>query len=101
MYGLSGFASTFTTDFEAFLAAVDIDDDDSNGLQPYTTPDGDPILTLDDALLYGPEETWPSLLENYPYIEFWHQLDAALRAENIPGMGPALLDDEAWVALIR
>ena len=62
-------------------------------------PDGDPILTLAGARWYGPKTTWPSLLENYPYIEFWHQLDTALEAENIPGMGPELLGDDAWGAL--
>ncbi|MGD7654256.1 MAG: hypothetical protein ACQCXQ_13640 [Verrucomicrobiales bacterium] len=97
-YGLTGFASTFTAAFESFLAAVDTDDE-TPGNQPYTDPDDNPILTLDDALWYGPLTTWPSQLENYPYIEFWHQLDTALKAENIPGMGPELLGDTAWQAL--
>jgi hypothetical protein len=77
---------------------VDIDDETPSN-QPYADPDGNPILTLADALWYGPKTTWPSLLENYPYIEFWHQLDTALKAENIPGMGPELLGDDAWMAL--
>ena len=99
-YGLTGFASTFTTNFETFLNAVDIDDETA-GNQPYPDPDGNSILTLADALWYGPNTTWPSLLENYPYIEFWHQLDTALEAENIPGMGPELLGDDAWGALFN
>jgi len=97
-YGLTNFASTFTASFEAFLASVDIDDETA-GNQPYTDPDGNPILTLADALWYGPTATWPSQLQNYPYIEFWHQLDAALKTEAISGMGPELLGDDAWMAL--
>jgi hypothetical protein len=97
-YGLTDFAGRFTDEFEAFLAAVDLDEE-LPGNQPYTTPDGSPILTLADARWFGPENTWPSLLENYPYIEFWHRLDAALKAEHIPGMGPELLGDDAWDAM--
>jgi hypothetical protein len=97
-YGLTGFASAFTSGFEAFLAAVDLDDETA-GNQPYTDPSGSPILTLAAARWYGPKTTWPSLLENYPYIEFWHRLDDALAAEDIPGMGPELLGDDAWSAL--
>lgn len=99
-YNLTNFAGTFQTDFEAFLAAVDIDED-TPGNQPYTNPDGAPILTLADTLWFGPAATWPSQLSNYPYIEFWHRLDTALEAENITGMGPELLDDAAWQALFQ
>ena len=99
-YGLANFANTFTANFEAFLGSVDIDDETA-GNQPYTDPDGNPILTLADALWYGPKTTWPSLLENYPYIEFWHRLDSALKAENISGMGQELLGDDAWMALFE
>lgn len=97
-YSITNFASTFTADFETFLALVDTDPD-TPGNQPYTDPDGTPILTLDDTLWFGPKAAWPSKLYNYPYIEFWHRLDAALAAENLPGMGPAGLDDAAWQAL--
>jgi hypothetical protein len=97
-YGLTNFAATFTVEFETFLANVDIDPDTA-GNQPYTDPDGTPILTLTNTLWYGPVAIWPSQLENYPYIEFWHRLDTALEAENIPGMGQELLGDTEWQAL--
>jgi hypothetical protein len=60
---------------------------------------GNPILTLADTQWFGPADTWPKELPNYPYIEFWHQLDSALRAEDIPGMGPELIGDDAWTSL--
>lgn len=97
-YGLGSFASDFTTDFAQFLASVDIDSV-TPGLQPYTSPTGTPILTLAATQWFGPAATWPQELPNHPYIEFWHRLDSALRARNIPGMGQELLDDDAWTAL--
>jgi hypothetical protein len=97
-YGLSDFAFEFTTDFETFLASVDLDPD-TGGDQPYTDPDGAPILELPDTQWFGPATTWPKELPNYPYIEFWHHLDAALEAESIPGMGPELLGEDAWTTL--
>lgn len=100
-YSLTNFASNFTTSFESFLSSVDSDGVETNGVQPYTDPNGDPILTLEPTLWYGPVATWPSFLYNYPYMEFWHQLDDALRMENIPGMGQELLGDDAWLALFE
>jgi len=97
-YGLTGFADACRTDFEAFLQSVDADED-TDGVQPYVDPSDDPILTLADTQWFGPPLTWPKELPNYPYIEFWHHLDDALRAENIPGMGPELLGDEEWLAM--
>jgi hypothetical protein len=97
-YSLSGFADSFITDFETFLQGVDLDDE-TPGLQPYTDSSEDPILTLADTLWYGPAETWPKELPNYPYIHFWHRLDTALAAENIPGMGDEILGDDAWTGL--
>jgi hypothetical protein len=97
-YGLSGFAAGFTTDFETFLANVDLDGE-TLGNQPYTDPEGVPILTLADTQWFGPAVTWPKKLPNYPYIEFWHRLDTELRDRNIPGMGPELLGDAEWIAL--
>jgi hypothetical protein len=97
-YDLTGFASDFTADFEDFLQSVDLDDE-TPGLQPYLNPAGDPILTLADTLWFGPAVTWPRELANHPYIHFWHHLDAALLAEEIPGMGPEVLGDEEWSAL--
>ena len=80
-YGIAGFAATCKADFEAFLQSVDVDEDTA-GVQPYTDPSGNPILTLADTQWFGPPVTWPKELPNYPYIEFWHHLDAWLRAEN-------------------
>lgn len=97
-YGPTNFAASFTTDFEAFLAAVDIDAT-TPGNQPYTDTNGVPILTLADTRWLGPSATWPSQLWNYPYIQFWHRLDMTLEAEGIAGMGPELLGDDAWQAL--
>ena len=97
-HGLQGFASDFTVDFESFLQSVDLDPE-TPGAQPYLDPSGDPILTLADTLWFGPSQTWPSELSNYPYMHFWHRLDVALLTENIPGMGPEVLGDDEWTAL--
>lgn len=99
-YGLTNFANSFTTDFENFLATVDADEDTA-GNQPYEDPYKTPILTLAATQWFGPSQTWPSKLYNYPYIEFWHRLDAALQNEALPGMGPELLGDDAWLALFE
>jgi hypothetical protein len=97
-YGLTNFSATFTADFETFLANVDIDPETA-GNQPYIDPYGTPILSLANSLWYGPSQTWPSNIENYPYIEFWHRLDVALEAENVPELGFELLGDAQWQAL--
>ncbi len=95
---LTNFADNFTTDFETFLQAVDLDDSNVE-LNPYRDPDGNPILKLADTLWFGPAVTWPKELSNHPYIHFWHRLDVALLAEGIPGMGPEVLGDVEWTAL--
>lgn len=98
-YGLTDFAANFTADFELFLQNVDTDDE-QDGLQPYTTPEGEPIVALEDTLWFGPSETWPKEVSNYPYIEFWHRLDSALsgdRAET--GMGVELMGENVWMLL--
>ena len=97
-YALPGFAAEFTTDFEAFLQGAD-SDPAADGVQPYRTPSGAPILTLAATQFFGPGETWPKELENHPYIEFWHRLDTALSAAAIPDLGQELLGDEAWQTL--
>lgn len=97
-YGLAGFAAGFKGEFEAFLQSVD-SDTATAGVQPYRTPQGAAILTLADTQWFGPAQTWPRELYNYPYIEFWHRLDTALGAAGIAGMGPELLGDSAWQAL--
>ena len=97
-YGLTNFASNFTADFETFLQTAD-SDAATPGIQPYTTPSGTPILTLAATQWFGPAQTWPKELPNYPYIQFWHRLDAALQLQAIPGMGAELLGDSAWQSL--
>jgi hypothetical protein len=97
-YVLPGFASDFTADFEAFLLTLD-SDAVTLGIQPYQDPSGLDILTLADTLWFGPAETWPKELYNYPYIHFWRRFDQALEAEGIAGMGPELLGDDEWADL--
>ena len=97
-YGLTDFASDRQVAFEAFLQSVDLDDE-APGLQPYLDPGGTPILTLADTLFFGPSESWPKELANHPYIHFWHQLDEALAAHGLPGMGSELMGDDVWSAL--
>ncbi len=94
-YALPGFAASFRTDFEAFLQSVDTDTA-TPGVQPYRDPAGNPILTLAATRWFGPAQTWPTELENHPYIHFWHRLDAAVAVAQIPGMGPELLGDRSW-----
>jgi hypothetical protein len=97
-YSLTGFAAAFTVNFNTFLNTVD-SDSKTAGIQPYEDPDGNPILTLTDTHWYGPGQTWPREPYNYPYIEFWHRLDNALIAEDIPGMGQELISDSVWDTL--
>lgn len=97
-YGLTDFAENYKDEFENFLQTVDADED-TDGVQPYEDPQGNPILTLADTQFFGPAETWVKELPNYPYIHFWHRLDSSLLAEGIPGMGVELLGDDAWFAL--
>jgi hypothetical protein len=94
-HGLVGFASEFTQAFETFLRGVDVDAA-TPGLQPYTSPAGNPILTLVDTQFFGPARTWPREQSNQPHVEFWHRLDADLAARTLPGMGPEGLGDQAW-----
>jgi hypothetical protein len=95
LYGLGNFASSFTADFENFLRTVD-SDAATAGVQPYEDPNGTPILTLAATRFFGPAQTWPRELENYPYIEFWHRLDTYLATQAIPGLGPELLGSAQW-----
>ncbi len=92
-FSLPGFAEAFQQDFEAEL--------NSFGDQPYTDPKGNPILTLADTQMFGPAETWPKRLANYPYILFWHRLDQALQAEELPEVGSELLGDKSWQAIFE
>jgi hypothetical protein len=94
-YSLAGFAASFQADFESFLQTVD-SDTTTEGLQPYRSPSGQPILTLADTHWFGPNRTWPRELANYPYIEFWHRLDDAIEQRSVPGIGVEVLGDDAW-----
>ena len=95
LYALDNFAALFTADFESFLQTVD-SDTATDGVQPYRDPNGTPILTLAATRFFGPAQTWPRELENYPYIEFWHRLDTYLSTHAIPGLGPELLGSAQW-----
>lgn len=97
-FALLGFAADFTDDFETFLESVDTDES-TPGNQPYLSPMDSPILTLADTDWFGPAQTWPKEVSNWPYIEFWHRLDVWLLAEGIIGMGPETIADESWQAL--
>ena len=78
LYALEEFRRRFSpADFENFLQTVDADAA-TEGVQPYRDPNGTPILTLAATRFFGPAQTWPRELENYPYIEFWHRLDTYL-----------------------
>jgi hypothetical protein len=95
------FDTTFIANFEAFLNTVD-SDTTTSGTQPYPNPlDTDnPINTLTETLWFGPDDasgTWPRELYNYPYIHFWHRLDAALLEAAIPWS--EVLGDNAWDAM--
>jgi len=90
-YGLDGFAEDFQTDFETYLTTVDTNDQMA-GLQPYQDNKGNPILTLDETLWFGPIETWPSTEENQAWIAFWQRLDTALK--NV--LGTETLADDFW-----
>ena len=94
-YDITGFAAAYAAGFELFLSTAD-SDTKTDGIQPYTDPDGNPILTLADTLFFGPAETWPRESYNYPYIKFWHRFDEALAAEAGTGLGTALINDLEW-----
>lgn len=90
-YGLTNLATDFTTDFEAYLAAVDTDEE-TLSLQPYTDLDGEAILTLAETLWFGPAETWPSEDANQAWIDFWQLLDVEIGDE----LGMEKIGDEFW-----
>ena len=97
-HALTGFAASFSADFEAWLQSVDTDAATA-GVQPYTTPQGTPILTLANTHFFGPAATWPREASNQPYVEFWHRLDDALAAQPAAALGQPGLNDAAWRAL--
>ncbi len=97
-FSLKDFAVSFQTDFELYLASVDTDSS-TPGKQPYTDPDGSAILKLKNTHWFGPAVTWPSMSENFAYIDFFHKLDNWLENTSIVGMGPELLGQNEWLEL--
>lgn len=97
-HALTGFASSFTSGFESWLQTVDADSATA-GVQPYTTPQGVPIVSLANTHFFGPAATWPRNGSNQPLIEFWHRLDDALAAQPSAALGQPGLNDAAWRAL--
>ena len=103
VYGQPDFAGEFRSHFEAWLLDTD---PDTPGAQQYFNCNEDLVDTVERAFWCGPAQTWPQMEYNHAYIEFWHHLDLALAGEipgvnvdQISGMGPALLNDDAWIAL--
>ncbi len=103
VYGQPDFESEFRTHFEGFLSDID---PDTAGSQQYVNCDNVTIDTIEQAYWCGPAQTWPQFAYNHAYIEFWHQLDAALSNEiagvnvdQITPLGPALLNDDVWTLL--
>ena len=102
-HGQPGFAAEFRNYFQGFLADVD---PDTAGAQQYENCDSATINALEQAYWCGPAQTWPQYEYNHAYIHFWHHLDLALANEipgvnvdQIAGMGPALINDDAWLSL--
>lgn len=99
--GVKDFASSFTQSFESYLQTVDTDEE-TVGVQPHLDEMGNPILALADTHWFGPSRTWPKEVKNYAYINFWHQLDAELKAQVEAGnssLGQELLGESEWQAL--
>jgi hypothetical protein len=103
VHGQPEFESEFRVFFEEYLQDVDPDTD---GPQVYYNCNGLVVDTLEQAFWCGPARTWPQEQYNHAYIEFWHHLDAALsgeidavNADQLAGLGPALIDHNAWTSL--
>lgn len=103
VYGQTGFASDFRQHFESWLQDIDAD---TAGAQFYFNCELALIDTIERAYWCGPAQTWPQELYNHAYIQFWHHLDAALAGaiadvdvDRIGGLGPALINDAAWLSL--
>ena len=103
VYGQADFESEFRAYFEGFLSDVD---PDTTGFQQYANCSGAIIDTLEQSYWCGPGQTWPQMEYNHAYIHFWHHLDRALANEiagvnvdQINDLGPAVLNDDAWISL--
>ena len=102
-YGQVGFASDFRNYFQGYLSDID---PEMAGAQHYLNCGSVTIGTLEQAYWCGPSQTWPAAEHNHAYIDFWHHLDLALANEiagvtvdQIGDLGPALINDDAWVSL--
>ena len=105
VYGQSGFASEFRGYFQGYLADVD---PETEGAQQYANCTDVMVDTIEQAFWCGPSQTWPAAEHNHAYIEFWHHLDralaneiAAVNADQMGEMGPALVNDEVWTTLFQ
>jgi hypothetical protein len=103
VYRQPAFASEFRSYFEGYLADID---PATAGAQRYANCSNITIDTLEQAFWCGPSQTWPQYEHNHAYIDFWHHLDhalagetAAVTVEQMGAMGPALINDDAWLAL--
>ena len=103
VYGQPDFESEFRDYFQSYLSDID---PDAAGAQQYVNCGDVTIDTIEQAYWCGPGQTWPQMEYNHAYIEFWHHLDAALanelaevNADQMTGLGPALMNDDVWTAL--
>jgi len=90
--------NNFITSFEDFLLDYDIDPDTS-GIQHYTDPDNNSITSLGNVNFYGPAETWPSNLSNYPYILFWQKLREYMHDNYSLSYDESILNENIWDSL--
>ncbi len=102
-YGQPGFESEFRAHFEGYLSDIDAE---TAGAQQYENCDNITIDTIEQAFWCGPGQTWPAQEYNHAYIDFWHHLDRALAGEiagvnvdQMTEMGPATINDDAWIHL--
>ena len=103
VYGQPAFASEFRSYFQEYLADID---PATAGAQRYANCNNITIDTIEQAFWCGPSQTWPQYEHNHAYIDFWHHLDralagdiAAVSVDRVGDMGPALINDDVWMAL--
>jgi hypothetical protein len=103
VYAQPDFESEFRGYFQEFLLDVA---PDTVGSQRYVNCNNVTTDTIEQAYWCGPAQTWTQFEYNHAYIGFWHHLDSALANEiaevnvdQIPNLGPALMNDDVWVSL--
>jgi hypothetical protein len=103
VYDQPDFESEFRGYFQEFLLDVA---PDTVGSQRYVNCNNVTTDTIEQAYWCGPAQTWTQFEYNHAYIGFWHHLDSALANEiaevnvdQIPNLGPALINDDVWVSL--